>query len=332
MEGALLQKFCFFAFTLALILYKNGLALKQVEVISISRKGDVMFFRKIINELELWGKDKERKPLILRGARLELWGKDKERKPLILRGARQVGKTTAVEIFSKKFDQYVYLNLETRKDADLFNHQLPIDDLIQAILLHKNIVSTSGKFLLFIDEIQNSPSAVAMMRYFYESAKSFHVIAAGSLLETLMSKDQISFPVGRVQYMFMYPLTFEEFLIATGKDQAAELLRQVPMPTFAFSNMMEYFHKYTLIGGMPEVIKKYSEKENILDLVPVYQGLITSYLDDVNKYARNRAMMEVISYAIETAPFEAGKRIKFQGFGSSNYRSREVGENFLIPA
>jgi len=266
-----------------------------------------MFFRKIINELELWGKDKERKPLILRGA-------------------RQVGKTTAVEIFSKKFDQYVYLNLETRKDADLFNHQLPIDDLIQAILLHKNIVSTSGKFLLFIDEIQNSPSAVAMMRYFYESAKSFHVIAAGSLLETLMSKDQISFPVGRVQYMFMYPLTFEEFLIATGKDQAAELLRQVPMPTFAFSNMMEYFHKYTLIGGMPEVIKKYSEKENILDLVPVYQGLITSYLDDVNKYARNRAMMEVISYAIETAPFEAGKRIKFKGFGSSNYRSREVGE------
>lgn len=266
-----------------------------------------MFIRNIINELELWSKDKERKPLILRGA-------------------RQVGKTTAVEIFSKQFDQFIYLNLETRKDADLFSHQLPIDDLIQAILLHKNVVSTSGKVLLFIDEIQSSPSAVAMIRYFYESARSFHIIAAGSLLETLMSRNQISFPVGRVQYMFMYPLTFEEFLIATGRDQAAELLHQVPMPTFAFSNMMEYFHKYTLIGGMPEVVKKYAEKEDIVELVPVYQGLITSYIDDVNKYARNRSMTEIISYAIEAAPFEAGKRIKFQGFGSSNYRSREVGE------
>ena len=266
-----------------------------------------MFFRKIINELDLWAQDKERKPLILRGA-------------------RQVGKTTAVKIFSKKFDQFIYLNLETKADADLFNYRLPIDDLIQAIFLHKNVVSTSGKVLLFIDEIQNSPPAVAMMRYFYESAKSFHIIAAGSLLETLIGREQISFPVGRVQYMFMYPLTFEEFLIATGRDQAVQLIHQVPLPMFAFSNILEYFHKYTFIGGMPEVIKKYSEKINIMGLVPVYQGLITSFIDDVNKYARNSAMAEVISYAIEAAPFEAGKRIKFQGFGSSNYRSREMGE------
>jgi predicted AAA+ superfamily ATPase len=266
-----------------------------------------MFFRKILNELELWAKDEDRKPLILRGA-------------------RQVGKTTAVEIFSKKFDQFIYLNLEVKKDADLFNQQLSIDDLIQAIFLHKNVVSTSGKVLLFIDEIQNSPPAVAMMRYFYESAKPLHIIAAGSLLETLMSREQISFPVGRVQYMFMYPLTFEEFLLATGKERAAELLHQVPIPAFALSSMLDYFHRYTLIGGMPEVVKKYSEKRNIMELIPVFQGLTTSFIDDVSKYARNKAMEEIISYAIEVAPLEAGKRIKFQGFGSSNYRSREMGE------
>jgi predicted AAA+ superfamily ATPase len=266
-----------------------------------------MFFRKVIDELELWAKDEDRKPLILRGA-------------------RQVGKTTAVEIFSKKFDQFIYLNLEIREDAGIFNQQLSVDDLLQAIFLHKNVVSTSGKVLLFIDEIQNSPSAVAMMRYFYESAKSLHIIAAGSLLETLMSRDQISFPVGRVQYMFMYPLTFEEFLIATGRDQAVELLHQVPMPAFAFSNMLDFFHRYALIGGMPEVVKKYSEKKNIMELVSVFQGLITSFIDDVSKYARNKAMEEIISYAIEVAPLEAGKRIKFQGFGRSNYRSREMGE------
>ena len=266
-----------------------------------------MFFRKVIDELVLWAKDEDRKPLILRGA-------------------RQVGKTTAVEIFAKKFDQFIYLNLETREDAELFKYHLPIDDLIQAIFLHKNVVSTSGKVLLFIDEIQNSPPAVAMMRYFHESAKSFHVIAAGSLLETLMSQEQISFPVGRVQYMFMYPLTFEEFLIATGRDQAVELYHQIPLPAFAFSNMLEYFHRYTLVGGMPEVVKTYSEKKDIMELVKVFQGLITSFIDDVSKYARNKAMAEIISYAIEAAPFEAGKRIKFQGFGSSNYRSREMGE------
>ncbi len=266
-----------------------------------------MFYRKVIDELEIWANDEDRKPLILRGA-------------------RQVGKTTAVEIFSKNFDQFIYLNLETREDAALFNYHLPIDDLIQAIFLHKNVDSTSGKVLLFIDEIQNSPPAVAMMRYFYESAKSFHVIAAGSLLETLMIQEQISFPVGRVQYMFMYPLTFEEFLIATERNQAVELYHQVPLPAFAFSNMLEYFHSYTLIGGMPEVVKKYSAKKDIMELVPVFQGLINAYIDDVSKYASNKAMAEIISYAIEAAPFEAGKRIKFQGFGSSNYRSREMGE------
>lgn len=266
-----------------------------------------MFYRKIIDELKKWASKKDRKPLILKGA-------------------RQVGKTTAIDIFSKEFDRYIYLNLEKKEEAEIFNNDLPLKDLIQAIYLSKNISPSEGKTLLFIDEIQNSPQAVKMMRYFYESAVDIHVVAAGSLLEIVIGRQQISFPVGRVQYMFMYPLTFEEFLAAIKAEQALNLYNTIPCPEFAFTQILRYFHKYCLIGGMPEIVKNYTEEENISSLTPIYQGLLTSYLDDVSKYARNATMNQVIRHAIETAPFEAGKRIKFHGFGRSNYRSREMGE------
>jgi len=266
-----------------------------------------MFPRKIIHEFEKWSAQRDRKPLILRGA-------------------RQVGKTTAIDIFSESFDQYIYLNLEKREDAEIFNNNLPFEELIQAIFFSKNMSRSQGSTLLFMDEIQNSPQAVTMMRYFYESAKDIYVMAAGSLLETVIGKDQIGFPVGRVQYLFMYPLTFEEFLMAIEAKQALKFYDTVPIPSFALIKILRYFHKYCMIGGMPEVIKKYIEKEDIVSLTPIYQGLLTSYLDDVSKYARNATMIEVIRHSIESAPFEAGKRIKFQSFGHSNYRSREMGE------
>ena len=257
---------------------------------------------------------------------LRQWAVKKDRKPLILRGARQVGKTTAVDIFSKDFDQYLYLNLEKKEAAEIFNYNLSTEDLIQAIYLFKDISPSKGKTLLFIDEIQNSPQAIAQMRYFYESAKELHVIAAGSLFEVMARDSHTSFPVGRVEYMFMYPLMFEEFLVATGEEQALKYFNNIPLPEFSFSKLHKLFHKYVLIGGMPEVVKAYIEKKDITSLTPIYQGLLTSYLDDVSKYARNKTMVQVIRHAVESAPLEAGRRIKFHGFGNSNYRSREMGE------
>jgi len=257
------------------------------------------------------------------------WAADTERKPLILRGARQVGKTTAVDIFSKQFDHYISLNLEKKEDADLFGRNLPVDQLIRAIFFSRNLpITRNKKVLLFIDEIQESPPALAMMRYFFEytDMPDLHVIAAGSLLEAVLGKHQISFPVGRVRYMFMYPLTFEEYLMACGEEEAVKLYRQVPMPDYAFPKLLKLFHRYVLIGGMPEVVKRFIKDEDIVALTPIYQGLKTAYLEDVSKYARNPAMVDVIRHAIESAPFEAGKRIKFQGFGQSNYKSREMGE------
>lgn len=257
---------------------------------------------------------------------LKRWAAQPNRKPLILRGARQVGKTTAVEIFSADFDTYVHLDLERPEDAELFERGLPVQELIQAIYLARNVSPSNGRTLLFIDEIQNSASAMAMMRQFYESAKDIHVIGAGSLLEIMIPGEHKSFPVGRVQFLFMYPLTFEEYLGAIGADEALEYYNTVPLPDLAFPTLRKHFHRYALLGGMPEIIEVYHERKDITALTPVYQGLLTSYVDDVSKYARNDTMIEVIRHVIEAAPLEAGKRIKFDGFGKSNYRSREVAE------
>ncbi|MGD2092768.1 MAG: AAA family ATPase [Candidatus Aminicenantes bacterium] len=208
-----------------------------------------------------------------------------------------------MDIFSKDFDHYISLNLEKEEDAEIFERNLSLEELTQAIFLSKNLsFSTNKRVLLFIDEIQNSPRALKMMRYFYESApKNLYVIAAGSLLEAVIGKLQISFPVGRVRYLFMYPLTFEEFLAANGEEEAVKLYHQVPIPEYAFSKLLKLFHRYTLIGGMPEVVDKFIKTGDIVSLTTIYQGLMTGYLDDVSKYARNPAMVEVIRHAIEAA-------------------------------
>ena len=257
---------------------------------------------------------------------LKKWSIDKNRKPLILRGARQVGKTTVVEMFSKNFDQYIYLNLEKKEESELFDKNLNIHELMQAIFLYKNAAPSNGKILFFIDEIQNSQNAVAMIRYFYEEAKQIYIIAAGSLLETMIGTKQISFPVGRVRFLFMYPLTFHEFLIATEEKQALEFYNEIPFKELAYSKLLKLFHQYTLVGGMPEIVANWIDKRDIVSLTPLFQGLLTSYLDDVSKYARNHTMIEILRHTIESTPLEAGKRIKFQGFGSSNYKSREISE------
>ena len=269
-----------------------------------------MFYRCIIDELKEWS-DK------------------RDRKPLILRGARQVGKTTAVNIFSKNFENYIYLNLELKKDSELFDNDLKVKDLLQLISLSKKI-NIKGKTLIFIDEIQNNPNALAIMRYFYEDLPEYYVIGAGSMLEIMMGDNQISFPVGRVEYRFMYPLSFKEFLIASSNKQAVNLYNQIPIPKFVIKEMLDLFQKYTMIGGMPEIIKNYFLQNDLNQLNIYYESLLISYNDDISKYTQSKTMNNIIKHVVETIPSEAGKRIKFQGFGQSNYKSREISEALKI--
>lgn len=260
---------------------------------------------------------------------LSRWAERSNRKPLVLRGARQVGKTTAVKMFSKEFDQYIYINLEKSEEREIFNREYPFKDLLTTLFIYAEKKRTGGKTLIFIDEIQSSPKAIALLRYFHEEAKDLYVIAAGSLLESILDR-KVSFPVGRVEFMAVRPFSFCEFLNANN-GQLAEALKQPNVSGFLHNQFVVWFKKYTTIGGMPEIVKEYVEtNEDITALDIVYNSLITSYIDDVEKYAGSPAQIPYIRHVIANVFREGGKKITFEKFGDSSYRSREMKEAFRV--
>ncbi len=254
---------------------------------------------------------------------LDQWKISPYRKPLVVRGARQTGKTTLIRQFGKTFDSYIELNLETEKDRRLFDNELSVRELMQYICLEKGIVR-QGKTLLFLDEIQYSARAVMLMRYFYEELPELYVISAGSLLEIMMEKRKISFPVGRVEYLYLFPMNFEEFLNALGEEAALNCYRQIPVPAYAHETLTRLFRLYTFVGGMPEAVDRYVRTRDLSALPGIYTSLVTAYKDDVSKYAATAHEGDVIRHVIETAPLESGNRITFEKFGNSGYRSADV--------
>ena len=259
---------------------------------------------------------------------LEEWKKGDNRKPLIIRGARQVGKTTLVKNFAKHYQHVIVLNLEKPSDRRYFEDFEDVHTILEALLLTKGIPSTAvSEVLLFIDEIQESPKAIQLLRYFYEEIPQLHVISAGSLLEFAIRKVQ-SFPVGRVEFMYLHPLNFNEYLEALGKHELLQHLITVPVKPVAHALLMEAFHRYAIIGGMPEVIKRDIQQNNLADLPKVYESIWGTYKSDVEKYTSNDTERKVIKHLMDTSPLFLDERVKFQGFGNSNYKSREVGEAF----
>ena len=256
--------------------------------------------------------------------KLKEWSQSPFRKPLVLRGARQVGKTTAVKQFASGYEQFIYLNLETN-DAESFEGERDIHKIVDKIFFLKDAVKDKANTLIFIDEIQEVPEALNMLRYFYEEYPEYHVIAAGSLLESLFDRD-ISFPVGRVDYLYMYPCSFDEFLEALGEKNALKAYHQVPVPDYAVDKLMQLFHTYTLVGGMPEAVYRYVVTKDLSQVKSVYDSLLLSYLDDVEKYATSANQTQIMRHCIRSCFAEAGERIKFAGFGESAYSSKEVGE------
>jgi uncharacterized protein len=257
---------------------------------------------------------------------LKQWKANAQRKPLILTGARQVGKTTIVDMFAQTYKQYINLNLELQEDASPFKNYKNIRQLVeQLFFLRDKNIEKIGDTLLFIDEIQEVPEAINILRYFFEQVPDLHVIAAGSLLETAIKGD-IKIPVGRVEYKVVRPMSFDEFLQANGDKLALEQFRKIPMDEYAHDKLLSLFHTYTLIGGMPAIVDHYLTNRNLTALRSVYESLIVSYVNDVEKYGRTNNLVQVIRHVIQSAYYEAGNRIKFNHFGNSNYGSKEVGE------
>ena len=258
---------------------------------------------------------------------LEAWADRPGHKPLVLRGARQVGKSTLVEQFSKRYDTYLKLNLENKAHADLFREGRTVQEIIPLIYFINKAERTDGRTLLFIDEIQTCPEAVAMLRYFYEEASDMDVIAAGSLLESLID-NHISFPVGRVEYKAVRPCSFLEFLGAAGFSGIRQALEAGGNLSGIHDLVKKQFNIFSVIGGMPEIVSDYTENHDLVRLDTIYETLVTGYRDDVEKYTRNNSQRNIIRHILNAGWWEAGARIKFEKFGHSQYRSRDMSEAF----
>lgn len=260
---------------------------------------------------------------------LREWSRRPGHKPLVLRGARQVGKTTLVNQFSKEYEVYLKLNLDKDADRQLFESGMSVEELLTAIYLLNNKERKDARTLLFIDEIQNSPKAVAMLRYFYEDVSGLDVIAAGSLLESLIDK-HISFPVGRVEYMALRPCSFNEFLGAVGENGLKAAQYEIAIPVPLHEETMRLFNIYVLLGGMPEIVDNYAINRDIVSLGHVYESLLTGYRDDIEKYSSTETMGNILRHILNVGWLYAAKRISFEKFGNSLYRSREMGEAFRM--
>lgn len=261
---------------------------------------------------------------------LAKWRTSNQRRPLVLRGARQVGKTVVARLFGRQYGHFSELNMERADDAQLFKRDLSATELIQAIKLKHGIPADASSWLLFIDEIQACPTAVAMLRYFHEDTPDVHVLAAGSLLEVALQREHISFPVGRVEFRYLYPMNFEEFVHALAAPNVLDAYQAVPSPVYAEEVLFPLYHRYALIGGLPQAVAAYAENNDVVSVNSIYENLFAAYLDDIPKYAENDGMRRTIRHCLRSAPLFAGTRIHFAGFGESAYGSRDCGDALRI--
>ncbi|MCP5046609.1 MAG: ATP-binding protein [bacterium] len=256
------------------------------------------------------------------------WKNSINRKPLILRGARQVGKTFIIEEFGKSFKHFICLNLERPSDRRLFARVNTGKELLERILIYKGLRAEEKETLLFIDEIQNSSEAIRSLRFLYEDLEHLRVIAAGSLLEVFSRKEGFSFPVGRVQNRFMYPVSFREYLQCKNPPLAEKLVAlDVTKPTDLHHILLDHFYEYAFVGGMPEALSLYLENGSYSELREVYDSIYMGYLEDVEKYP-GLAKSKYLTHTIDHAPLHAGERITYEKFGDSAYKSREMKEAF----
>jgi predicted AAA+ superfamily ATPase len=257
---------------------------------------------------------------------LSEWKKKANRKPLILRGARQVGKTTLIKEFAKTYKFQLYLNLEKKADSRYFEQTDDVKTIVESLFISNNMVAKDlHNTILFIDEIQEQPKAIQLLRYFYEELPDLHVIAAGSLLEFTL-KDVQSFPVGRVEFLYLYPFNFIEYLQAINHQASLEQLKSIPIKPVAHKTLLNLFNRYVIIGGMPEVVSEYATSKNVSNLAPIFESIWSTYISDSEKHVSSPTAKNVIKHIMAVAAYSVDQRIKFQNFGKSNYQSREVGE------
>lgn len=263
------------------------------------------------------------------------WSKDKRRKPLLLRGARQVGKSSAIRNLGGKFKHFVEVNFDKNQDVHtLFQQNLAPKDICEQLSLVYNTPIIAGETLLFLDEIQSCEAAISSLRYFYEDYPELHIIAAGSLLEFAL-ESLSSFGVGRIRSMYIYPFSFEEFLIACGENTLWNAINKAsaekPLLEPVHRKALTLLKKFFVLGGMPEVVSAYIEGVQMLDCLRIMDDLIISYRDDFSKYNK-RVPESRISEVFDSVVMNSGKPFVYAGAASANTKQIKEALELLIKA
>lgn len=224
------------------------------------------------------------------------WKESKYRKPLIIEGARQVGKTWIMKEFGKEaYEQVVYVNFDFNEQMkELFSTDLNINRIIMGLELYSGFKITPDTTLIIFDEVQEVPNALTSLKYFYENAPQYHIMCAGSLLGIALHHGT-SFPVGKVDFLKLYPLNFMEFLMACDNERYAELILN---EDYEMVNVFSKFYidelkKYYFIGGMPEVVMNYVENKDFKLVRSVQKKIIDAYEHDFSKYAPNEIVPRI---------------------------------------
>ena len=228
--------------------------------------------------------------------KLYKWKSSAHRKPLIIEGARQVGKTWLMKEFGKKaYEDTVYINFDSNsRMSKLFASDLDTDRLIMGLEIYAGHKINPDSTLLIFDEIQEVPRALASLKYFYENAPQYHIICAGSLLGIALHEGT-SFPVGKVDFLKLYPLSFSEFLMAVGKDSFAELLkkRDYQMITSFKETYIDALKHYYFIGGMPEAVQNFAENKDFNEVRAIQKRILAAYEQDFSKHAPNEIVPKI---------------------------------------
>jgi predicted AAA+ superfamily ATPase len=246
---------------------------------------------------------------------LNKWKNKPNRKPMILRGARQVGKSYLIRSFAEKEKmELLELNLEYEPAIiECFNSKNP-HEIISLLELKKNQKIIPGKTLLFLDEIQKATEIFASLRYFYEKLPALHVILAGSLFDFVFKDHTFSMPVGRIEYFYLGPMTFKEFLEGLGKENLSEYLSSYSiynkLPETLHNELLKLFKIYLVIGGMPEAILTYKNTNSFLEVDAVKKSILLTYRDDFSKYS-SPTKRNLLQKIYQTLPATVGKKIKY---------------------
>lgn len=246
---------------------------------------------------------------------LTRWLQNKNRKPLIIRGARQVGKSTLVQLFAAQHSMTLLTaNLERYPTlANTFASNDP-EKILQQIEALPRMPAVDAQALLFLDELQAVPEAIPALRYFYEDRPQLPVVCAGSLLEFVLAAHQFSMPVGRVQYLHMGPMTFSEFLLALGEDKLYQVVTEYQpgneIGEMAHQRLLQLLRSYYFVGGMPEAVAAFAETRSYQAVSDVHNSIIETYRDDFPKYGKNRdqnRMLDIFNFAARNV----GVKVKY---------------------